>query len=456
VRGVIEEANQAAAAFFGVPRGLLVGKPLPFFVVPQERGDFYVRLVALAHWDLAGPGWEVQLKPRQGPPRYADVTVTAAPDEEGQPRRLRWLLRDVTARREAQAGLSTERHFSEVLLAEAEVLVLVLDDRGRVRRSSAFTEAISGYMGFELLGRPWWDALLEEPDRPRARAQFEKDQGQWRAVYRLRTREGVSRVVQWASRSFTGVGGAPTVLLVGHDITELEQAQRHALEAERLATIGRMAAGMAHESRNTLQRSHACLALLRWRCEGRPDELDLIGRLEQAQRDLQRLYEDVREYGAPIHLDRAPCELSEVWREVWANLAPRAGARLQEQAGGVDLRLVADAFRLRQVFRNLFENALEAAGGDVRIEVACAEAPAGGRPALRVAVRDDGPGLAPAQRQRLFEPLYTTKARGSGLGLAIVKRIVEAHGGSVAVGEGLPAAGRAGAEISFILPRSPT
>ena len=85
----------------------------------------------------------------------------------------------------------------------------------------------------------------------------------------------------------------------------------------------------------------------------------------------------------------------------------------------------------------------------VEITIGCAPAEIDGHPALRVAVRDDGPGLGAEQRQRLFEPFFTTKTKGTGLGMAIAKRIVEAHGGRIAVGEG---AGP-GAEIILTLPR---
>ena len=83
------------------------------------------------------------------------------------------------------------------------------------------------------------------------------------------------------------------------------------------------------------------------------------------------------------------------------------------------------------------------------IEIRCRAAELDGHPALRVAVRDHGPGLDPEQRQRIFEPFYTTKTKGTGLGMSITKRIVEAHGGRIAVGEG---AGP-GAEIILTLPR---
>ena len=84
-----------------------------------------------------------------------------------------------------------------------------------------------------------------------------------------------------------------------------------------------------------------------------------------------------------------------------------------------------------------------------RVEIACTAAELDGNPAIRVAVRDNGPGLGPEPRRRIFEPFFTTKTRGTGLGMAITRRIVEAHGGRIAVGEG----GGPGAEIIVTLPR---
>jgi two-component system sensor kinase FixL len=100
------------------------------------------------------------------------------------------------------------------------------------------------------------------------------------------------------------------------------------------------------------------------------------------------------------------------------------------------------------VFRNLLDNSFAACAGTVKMTVACQDADLSGRPALRVSVRDNGPGLSQEQRERLFEPFFTTKARGTGLGTTIAKRIIEAHGGRIAAGEAAP-----GTEILFWLPR---
>lgn len=240
------------------------------------------------------------------------------------------------------------------------------------------------------------------------------------------------------------------------DVTERKRAQERAVQTERLAAIGQMMTGLAHESGNALARSRACLDMLAWEVQDRPPAQDLIGRIVKAQDHLQQLYEEVRGYAAPIRLEREAMNLGWVWRQAWENLAlKRKGkeATLHEEVEGIDLTCAVDPFRLEQVFRNILDNALAACPEPVRIAVCCAEAVLDGRAAVRVAIRDNGPGLTPEQRQRIFEPFYTTKTKGTGLGMPIAKRIVEAHGGRIGVGPGATLDTDGGAEILIILPR---
>jgi signal transduction histidine kinase len=240
--------------------------------------------------------------------------------------------------------------------------------------------------------------------------------------------------------------------LVEERTAALKEAQEKALQAERLAAIGQMVAGLAHESRNALQRGQACLSMLGFRLQEQPEALDLVQRLQKAQEDLHRLYEEVREYAAPIHLDTRACDLAQVWREAWADVLPShpgKRAELREETAGVDLHCLASPFHLKQVFRNLLDNALNAGADPVLVAIRSAPADLEGREAVLVAVRDNGPGFTPEQGQKPFEPFYTTRVRGTGLGLAICRRLVEAHGGRIEAGQH----DGPGAEILITLPR---
>jgi PAS domain S-box-containing protein len=454
--GVVREANYAAAALLNYRKEFLLDKPLPLFVAVDQRRAFYSRLAQLAKLEEAEHNWEVRLRPRNRAPIHVILTVATLSGQDGRPIGLRWLLRDTSAVERAEQALRAEKTFSDALVQTALTAILVVDGEGMILRANPYLSALSGYSSDELLGQDWSATLIAEEDRPAAREMMKAllFSIPTKAVFGLVARYGCRRAVAWTGKGIvpTETGEPMTVLLIGQDVTALQDAQKKALEAERLAAIGQMIAGLAHESRNALQRSQSCLSVLALKLAGRPEELELLARIQRAQDDLHRQYEEVRGFAAPIHLDLSVCRLANLWREAWEDLAPlREGkaAELREETGSMECECVADAFRLKQVFRNLLENALAAGGAPPRVEVHCAHAKIGGREVVRVAVRDNGPGFDPEQRPKLFEPFHTTKIRGTGLGLAICKRVVEAHGGRIEAGEG---AGP-GAEVIITLPR---
>ena len=236
------------------------------------------------------------------------------------------------------------------------------------------------------------------------------------------------------------------------DITARKRNEERILQSERLAAIGQAMTGLAHESGNALQRSQGCLERLALRVADQPEALDLIARVQSAQDHLYHLYEEVRRYAAPTSLDRRPCALDAILQEVWSNLEAMRQERnivFEESNGNLDLQCDADPIAIGQVFRNILENSLSICPDPLRIQIEWAEAGIGGAPAVSVALRNNGPPLIPEEQRYIFEPFYTRKAHGTGLGMAIARRIVEGHGGQIAVAEDRSE----GVEIVINLPR---
>ena len=227
-----------------------------------------------------------------------------------------------------------------------------------------------------------------------------------------------------------------------HQILDLELAimletYREDLElksraAERLATIGQFSAGIAHELRNPLAVIESSLFLVRKNLEpqagsipGVAKHLDRIGgEVARATRTIDSLLDLARRQ--PPRRQRT--ELRELIETAVQAIGLPAMVRITVTATPADLTAEVDPDQIRQVLTNLFMNSAQAMPQGGHIEVVAEKvAPS----AARLRIRDDGPGIAEEARHRLFEALFTTKAKGSGLGLALCRRIMEAHGGTI-------------------------
>jgi PAS domain S-box-containing protein len=364
------------------------------------------------------------------------------------------LGRIIERRRLAQAKEQSEAAFRHLVEA-AECLIVIIRPEHAIVYFSPFAERLTRYSARDARGRDYLELLVPVPDRQTVARELElvvAGRSSHGLENQIICRDGSRRWIVWNARFLPDYEDGPAILNVGHDITFRKQAQERALQAERLAAIGQVVAGLAHESRNALQRSQACLEMLTLAVKDRPEAIDLISRLQKAQDHLYHLFEDVRGYAAPIKLEKGPCDLAAVWREAWTHLEPARRSKqavLQEVTAGADLRCCVDSFRLGQVFRNILDNSLAACPAPARIEIRVEPAELEGQEALRVSVRDNGPGIARDQRLKVFDPFFTTKAKGTGLGMAIAKRIIEAHAGQIEVGD----CEGSGAVFEITLPR---
>ena len=327
-----------------------------------------------------------------------------------------------------------------MLVEAAACMVVILRGDDTIAYFSPYSEELTGYLETEVIGRHFLPLFVPESARVDVSGQIATTlAGEATKAYEtpIRRRDGSQRWIVWNAQRLDDFEGGAAVLAVGQDFTEQREAQEKLLRSERLAGIGQMITGIAHESRNALQRIQSCSEMLELEIEGNEEAQRLVRRLQEAQDNLLHLFDEVRGFVAPIRLERSPCHIENVWREAWQLLdTSRRGreAALIEQLDGCNCELSLDRFRMVQVFRNLLENSLAACHDPVVIQISCRDVELEDEPAVEVSVRDNGPGLTPDARENVFEPFFTTKTKGTGLGMAIARRIVEAHGGQIAVG----------------------
>jgi PAS domain S-box-containing protein len=462
VNGIIREANVAFTRLVDRRLEHLVGMPLPFLAAPASRYDFY-NLLRRARPVPAIQSLELLVLPLTGQEKLVKVTVAPMFEEPGEASKgsrngsgltgYCWLFRDQTVLRQAEQGYLREKNLSDTLLETIPAIVLVTDVDGLIHRSGSYMQGVSWKDPETIPRQLWQDVFVPEPERAtglgwKALRQVLQTGRIDNRVFDLDDGRGGQRTFSWSARLLPGLDGPGRIVWLGIDITELRDAQERALQAGRLAGVGQMVSGLAHESRNALQRSAACLELINLACADRPEVLNLVARVQQAQADLHTLLEEVRAYAAPIRLALSWCHLPQIWREAWADLhLLRQGRKteLREELDNAHLDCPVSPFHLKQVFRNLLENSLAAGADRVVVTTRLTD----GDPAtLQIALRDNGPGVAAKDQACIFEPFFTTKVRGTGLGLAICRRILEAHGGQIT----LNADTGSGAEFILELP----
>jgi two-component system nitrogen regulation sensor histidine kinase GlnL len=331
------------------------------------------------------------------------------------------------------------------VLASIEDAVVVLDDRGRVVEVNPAAEQLTGVSAAQAVDMPVGKLFGSAPANAwlgelaagvlRERATRRRSEG----VLVARRHEVPVSVT--CTPAFDRTGGARGAVVVLHDLSMQQTLEATTRRVDRLAALGTVAVGLAHEIKNPLGGIKGAAQLLRASLTA-PELMRCTDVIVREVERLDGLVEQLRELSVPPRLELRPVNIHRVLNDVLA---------LQREApawGQVKLRtpfdpslppVSGDRAQLTQVFLNLVKNALEALGGTGELAIATrldsrfhVRRGSGRARFLAVAVKDDGPGVAESDRSQLFSPFFTTKASGTGLGLAVCHRIVTQHGGTIA------------------------
>jgi two-component system, NtrC family, sensor histidine kinase PilS len=301
--------------------------------------------------------------------------------------------------------------------------ILTLGEDGRITYLNPAAEHLMGLSDREARGQPL--AIL----LPDLAASISRPRERGRPEVRLRAHDGRDRILGYATAPLAG--GASGQVILFQDLTELRQMEEAMRRADRLAVVGGLAAGLAHEIRNPLASMCGSIEILGASAGLDGQERRLMNVVRSEAERLEALVREFLSFARPISpafepLDaaRAVTETVELFRQ---EVADRGIELLARADAPVWVR--ADPGQLRQVLWNLLGNAADATARGGRVEVRVVRQAGEGV----LEVTDTGHGIADEDLQRIFDPFFTTKERGTGLGLAIVHRIVEAHSGHLSV-----------------------
>jgi nitrogen fixation negative regulator NifL len=404
---------------------------------------------------LAGKVWrgEIVNRRKDGSLYTEEETIAPVVMSDGRIRQFVALKRDVTESRRLADALHRREAQFRALVEHSLDIVLLVDAAGVVRYASPSIARVLGLDPASVIGRSAFEHVHPD-DVERLRALFTDRVGvsgeTARAEYRARHASGAWRTMEAVGQSTILDAGGHGAVVTARDITERRQAEaeqsrlrEHLSQSEKLAALGELLAGVAHELNNPLSVVTGYAALLT--NDAAPAVAARAEKIRQAAERCARIVRNFLAVARQHPQERERVAVARVVNEVLELLA--YPLRVDTVSVSVDLpddlpAVWADPHQLHQVLLNLITNAHHAVRGSAGPRHIVIGARADGPDAIQVEVVDSGPGIPPEVEARIFDPFFTTKpvGQGTGLGLPICKGLVEAHGGSLEV-EGRPGRG---------------
>ncbi|MGO9520228.1 MAG: two-component system sensor histidine kinase NtrB, partial [Candidatus Korobacteraceae bacterium] len=383
---------------------------------------------------------EVRLRRKDGGVAVC-VDTSSGVMEAGRIVRYQGTLVDVTEKRALERQLQRQEEFRRHLLESFPDLILVLDLKGQYTFVSARIGELLGYGPEHLMGENVEDAENTSPELAALYRTVAAGQSSLTSCeYGARHRDGSWRTMLGMASPLLDADGNPAGVIVSvRDVTMEKKLERQIILSERLAAMGQMIGGFAHELNNPLTSILGMAELLQ---EGGASEgaRKQIAILHQQARRAAEIVQNLQYFARPPMPGRSQVNLNElVLRTVQVQTYP-----LRKSNITVDFlpepslpAIMADPNQLMQVFLNLLLNAEQAIResrekGTIRVRI-------GRKPdSVWIVFQDDGPGIAPENLANIFDPFFTTKrpGRGTGLGLSICKTVLREHGGNIEAATG--------------------
>jgi two-component system sensor histidine kinase HydH len=332
-----------------------------------------------------------------------------------------------------RTSLSRVRAFSDSLVANMPIGLLAIDSDGRIASFNETAESILRLSSPDILWKSHTD-VLPQPFLDLV-AQLKSGSGFIEKEIEFPVTNGESVPLEVIATLFKEEKGT----FLGHvilfrDLSEVKQLKDEIARGERLASIGRLAAGVAHEIRNPLSSIKGFATYFKERYRDVPEDQKTAEIMIQEVERMNKVIGQLLEFARPLNIEKKPTSLGALVQHSLKMIEADArdrGIKINTSISPDMEKAFVDPDKMKQVFLNLYLNACESMenGGTLFVELREDDS-AGG---VRIMISDTGTGIKDEDLTRVFDPYFTTKSSGTGLGLAIVHKIVESHGGEVRV-----------------------
>jgi len=333
------------------------------------------------------------------------------------------------AYRSARSSLSRIKVFTASLVEHMPIGLMATDSGGLIISFNRTAESILRLPAQEMIGtrnhkmlpRPFQEIIMSLPGE---NGIFEEEVDCPLAEGKSIPLEVIATTLVEENGTFLG-----SVILF-RDLTEVRHLKKEIARSQRLASLGNLAAGLAHEIRNPLSSIKGFATYFKERYHDNPVDGETADIMVQEVERLNRVITQLLDFARPLTVEKKPTFLSPLVRQTLRMIAGQAEAKniaIQSDLSDTP-EIMVDADKIKQVLFNLFLNALEMMheGGILQVKVSMID-----DSTVNIRISDSGPGIDKKHLAHIFDPYFTTRSSGTGLGLSIVHKIIEAHNGEI-------------------------
>ncbi len=432
--GIIKSINQAGEKMFGYTVEELIGKHVRIIQSPNIPQALMKRLDEKAK---QGENWETEsLGIRKGGTTFPIWLGTSYLfDESGRIKSTIGISRDITKEKEVEERL---RYLAQ-LMESAAYSVISIDNKNIIRSVNKATEKLYGYRAEELIGKHV--GILYSNKNPldqllRIEEKLHRGENWEAALWRKKKNGDEILSLITTSYIFNEQGKIKTKISIERDITKVKQMEEELIRSTKLAGLGEMAAGIAHEIKNPLTGVSLGLEKLEKAVQPGSREEKV---LEKVSRDIDRIDNIVSrllDLARRKKPELEPQNVNDIVNDVILNISSPATKKRVEIKTPLDddlPKIYGDENQLYQVFLNLGLNAIQAMNNGGILTISTNRINREGKREISVAFQDTGIGISRENIEKIFEPFFSSREGGTGLGLAISHNIIKDHGGEIKV-----------------------